>query len=282
MNKLPIIDFSNLKPQTPTWDSVKIQVMKALEEYGCFEAIFDEIPLNLRKSIIDGSKQVFDLPLQKKQRNKNNSPYHGYIGQYPTIPLYESLGIEDALSPGKIESFTNHMWSEGNPTFSKSVESFCGGLSELDKTVRRMVLESLGLEKYMDDHMDSTHCFVRFQKYDVPKSNETKIGLKSHTDKNIVTILYGNEVKGLEVLTKDGNWINANPSLNSFIVMVADSFHITVNKRESPPSQSVAGVRRDGERNGEKREYFLQAGRSRGMDKWAAAFSLSQSNDDRR
>ncbi|KAK6124905.1 hypothetical protein DH2020_041349 [Rehmannia glutinosa] len=182
MNKLPVIDFSNLKQDTPTWESVKIQVRQALEEYGCFEAIFDEIPLNLRKSIIDGLQQLFDLPLENKIRNKSNSPYRGYIGQHPAIPLYESLGIEDDLSPGKIECFTNLMWCEGNPTF-------------------------------------------RLQKYDAPKSNATEIGLKSHTDKNIVTILYGNEVKGLEVLTKDGKWINADHSLNSYIVVIGDSFH---------------------------------------------------------
>ncbi|KAK6148920.1 hypothetical protein DH2020_016445 [Rehmannia glutinosa] len=237
--KLPVIDFSNLKQQTPTWESVKIQVRQALEEYGCFEAIFDQVPLNLRKSTIDGSQQLFDLPLQNKLRNRYHKPYHGYIGQVPTIPLYESLGIEDVLSTGKIESFTNLMWSEGNPTFSQSVESFCEQLSVLDKIVRRIVVESLGLGKYMDEHMNSTNYLVRFHKYDAPKSQDTKIGLKSHTDKNILTILYGNEVKGLEVLTKDGKWINANHSLNSFIVLSGDSFHAWTNGRLHSPHHRV-------------------------------------------
>ncbi|KAK6148927.1 hypothetical protein DH2020_016452 [Rehmannia glutinosa] len=241
MNKLPIINFSNLKQQTTSWDSVKSQVLKALEEYGCFEAIFDEIPLNLRKSMIDGLKQVFDIPLQNKLRNRSNKPYHGYAGQNPKLPLYESLGIEDALSPGKIERFTNLMWSEGNPTFSKSVESFCGELSELDKKVRRMVVESLGLEKYMDEHRDSTNYLARLQKYDGPKSNETELGLNPHTDKNIVSILYGNKVKGLEVLTKDGKWINAEPSVNSFIVMIGDSLHVSASTLTRAVSQNQPG-----------------------------------------
>ncbi|KAK6124906.1 hypothetical protein DH2020_041350 [Rehmannia glutinosa] len=239
--KLPVIDFSNLKQQTPMWESVKIQVLKALEEYGCFRAIFDQVPLNLRKSIIDGLQQLFDLPLQIKRLNKSDTPYYGYIGQYPEIPLYESLGIEDTLSPGNIECFINLMWSEGNPTFSKNVESYSGQLSELDKIVRRMVLESLGLEKYLDEHMGVTDYLIRFQKYDAPKSNDTKLGLDSHKDKKIVvTILYGNEVKGLEVLTKDGKyWIDAEPSKNSFIVMIGEYFHAWTNGRLHAPYHRV-------------------------------------------
>ncbi|KAK4395281.1 putative 2-oxoglutarate-dependent dioxygenase AOP1.2 [Sesamum angolense] len=240
--KLPVIDFSNLKQDssTPTWASTKAQVRAALEEYGCFEAVFDQIPPTLRQSTIDGIKQLFDLPLQTKLRNRSNKPYHGYVGQYPMVPLYESLGIEDALSPGKTDSFSNLMWPEdGNPTFSKSIESFSEQLSELDKVVRRMVVESLGLEKYMDEHMESTDYLVRVQKYDAPQSAETKLGLTSHTDKNIVTILHQNEVEGLEVLTRDGQWIAADPSHNSFIVMIGESFFAWTNGRLHAPYHRV-------------------------------------------
>ncbi|PIN09641.1 Iron/ascorbate family oxidoreductase [Handroanthus impetiginosus] len=237
--KLPVLDFSNLKQQTPTWDSLKTQVLQALQEYGCFEATYDQIPHNLRKSTLDEIKQVFDLPLQIKLRNRSDKPYHGYVGQYPLVPLYESLGIEDALSPGKIEGFARLLWSEGNPSFSESVKSFSEQLSELDKIVRKMVLESLGLGKYMEEHMESTSYLVRVQKYDGPQSHEAKLGLTSHTDKNIVTILYQNEVRGLEVLTKDGQWISAEPPLNSFVVMVGESFYAWTNGRVHPPYHRV-------------------------------------------
>ncbi|CAA0839116.1 2-oxoglutarate (2OG) and Fe(II)-dependent oxygenase superfamily protein [Striga hermonthica] len=237
--KLPLINLSNIKEQSPTWEVAKSQVLQALQEYGCFEATFDRVPINLRKSVIEGLKQLFDLPLENKLRNRSNTPYHGYVGQYAMVPLYESLGLQDALSPGKIKSFTNLMWAQGNPTFSEAIETFSEQLSELDKIVRRMVLESLGLEKYMDEHLGSTNYLVRVQKYDGPKTHEPKLGLTAHTDKNIVTILYGNEVRGLQVLTKDGKWINAEPSLNSFIVMIGDSFHAWTNGRLHSPYHKV-------------------------------------------
>ncbi|KAK4481905.1 hypothetical protein RD792_012817 [Penstemon davidsonii] len=238
--KLPVINFpDDLKENTPEWYSVRKQVHEALKEYGCFEALFDKIPINLRESVFDGLKQLFDLPLQNKLRNRSNKPYHGYVGQYPMVPLYESMGIDGAHIPEKIESFTNRLWSQGNPAFSKSIQSYSAQLSELDQIVRRMVVESLGLEKYMDEHMDSTNYLVRVQKYDSPKSNETKLGLTSHTDKNIVTILYQNEVKGLEVYTKDGHCITVEPTLNSFTVMIGDSFYAWTNGRLHSPHHRV-------------------------------------------
>ncbi|XP_075514268.1 putative 2-oxoglutarate-dependent dioxygenase AOP1.2 isoform X2 [Primulina tabacum] len=227
--KLPFINFSELdqESQTSNWESVKDKVKFALQEFGCFEATFDQISQNLRNSVFVGLKQLFDLPLQNKLRNRSNKPYHGYVGQYAMVPLYESLGIDSPHDLGSIESFTNLMWSEGNPDFSKSIQSFSQQLSELDQIVRKMVLESLGLEKYIDEHIESSNYLVRVQKYDFPKGHEAELGLTSHTDKNFLTILYQNEVNGLEVLTKDGQWITVDPSPNSFIVMIGEAFHVS-------------------------------------------------------
>ena len=116
---LPIIDFSklNLKPGTLEWDLVKAQVRQALEEFGCFEASFNKVSLDLRKAILNSLHELFELPLQTKMRNLSKKPFHGYVGQYPMVPLYESMGIDDANISEKVESFTKVLWPEGNPGF---------------------------------------------------------------------------------------------------------------------------------------------------------------------
>lgn len=116
---LPIIDFSSktMKPATPEWDTVRTQVRKALEEFGCFEAQFDKIPLDIRREIFDALKELFDLPLQTKLRNVSRKPFHGYVGQYPAVPLYESMGFDDANILEKVESSTNIFWPQGNKKF---------------------------------------------------------------------------------------------------------------------------------------------------------------------
>lgn len=116
---LPLIDFSNknLKPGEPEWDLTRAHVKKALQDYGCFEASFDHIPIELRKSIFESLEELFDLPLQTKLRNVSKKPFHGYVGQYPMVPLYESMGIDDSDVAAKVDTFTKTLWPQGNKSF---------------------------------------------------------------------------------------------------------------------------------------------------------------------
>ncbi|KAH1240484.1 putative 2-oxoglutarate-dependent dioxygenase AOP1.2 [Glycine soja] len=230
--KLPVIDFTNLKLEAnnPNWEAIKSQVHKALVDYGCFEAIFEKVPLELRKAIFAALQELFDLPLQTKILNVSKKPYHGYVGQYPMVPLFESMGIDDANVYENVESMTNII---------KTIQSFSEQLSELDQIIRKMILESLGVEKYLEEHMNSTNYLLRVMKYKGPQTSDTKVGLTTHSDKNIVTILYQNEVEGLEVMTKDGKWISYRPSPDSFVVMIGDSLHAWSNGRLHSPFHRV-------------------------------------------
>ncbi|KAK1416818.1 hypothetical protein QVD17_25935 [Tagetes erecta] len=239
--KLPFIDFTNLDQNTKTnhWNLTKSQVHRALEEFGCFEATLSDIQPELHTSVFDSLQELFDLPLQTKLKNRSIKPFHGYLGQYPMVPLFESMGIDVAPNPDKAESFTKILWPEGNPKFSKTIQEIYEKLSKLDQMVRIMVLESLGLEKYMDEHMDSTNYLLRVMKYKGPETKDTKLGVDSHTDKNLVTILHQNEVDGLEVQTKSGDWIKVQLSPNSFVVMIGDSFYAWTNGRLHSPYHRV-------------------------------------------
>ncbi|KAI4324722.1 hypothetical protein MLD38_030181 [Melastoma candidum] len=240
-NKLPVIDFSEVaeKPGSPEWNKVKDQVKEALVEYGCFEATFNDVPMDSRKSLLGSIEELFELPLETKMRNFSKKPYHGYVGQYPMVPLYESMGIDDADIYDKVDNLSKTFWPEGHPGFSKTIQSFAERLSALDQIIRRMILESLGLEKYLEEHMNSTNYLLRVMKYKGPKTSDTKLGLTSHTDKNIVTILYQNEVEGLEVKTKDGDWIPFKPTPESFVVMIGDSLLAWTNGRLHSPHHRV-------------------------------------------
>jgi len=117
--KIPTIDFSNLelKPNTPLWESTKVQVFEALKEYGCFEAIYDKIPNEIREGIFGISKEIFEFPLETKVKNYSEITLHGYVGMITHLPFYESLCIPDLLNPQNVETFANIFWPHGNPDF---------------------------------------------------------------------------------------------------------------------------------------------------------------------
>lgn len=100
-------------------------------------------------------------------------------------------------------------------------------LAELNEMIRKMILESLGVEKYIEQHMNSTDYLLRVMKYKSPQTNDKKLGLLTHTDQSLVTILHQNQVGGLEIMTKDDKWISYKPSSShSFLVIVGDSFNV--------------------------------------------------------
>ena len=101
-------------------------------------------------------------------------------------------------------------------TYSKLV-------SELEQIVKKMVFESYNAERCYESHIQSTTYLLRLIKYRGPLKNETCIGTTSHTDKSFMTILHQNEVSGLEVQTKDGEWICVKPSPSSYIIMAGDA-----------------------------------------------------------
>ena len=117
--RLPVIDFSkqDLKPASPEWDSVKTQVRQALEEYGCFEALYDKAPLELRKAVFGGLEELFDLPLETKMLNVSEKPSHAYIAPHRNASLYESIGIEEPNIAENVESLTSSFFPQGNTSF---------------------------------------------------------------------------------------------------------------------------------------------------------------------
>ncbi|KAK8556555.1 hypothetical protein V6N13_064577 [Hibiscus sabdariffa] len=225
--RLPVIDFSKqeLKRGSSEWDSVKHRVREALEEYGCFEASLDRV-LEVRKAVFGALEELFDLPPQTKQLYVSDKPLRGY--KRAASGLCEDMVIDAANITENIErGLTTTMWPQGNTSFSKTVVCFTELASGLEKTIRRMILEIFGVEKYADEMIESTNYILKVIKYEGSETREACPG--AHSDQSMITLLYQNEVNGLEIQNKDGEWINVNPSPNSFIVLIGESLNVWLN-----------------------------------------------------
>ncbi|RZR77972.1 hypothetical protein BHM03_00003192 [Ensete ventricosum] len=214
------LDFSGLsleKAGTPEWDRVRAEMMEVVvNEQGWFEAVYDGVAPELREALFDRSlKELFELPVDVKMRNTSNKANHGYIGQFPGMD-YEALSVADVHLVESTRSFTELMWPEGNPSFCDIVHSFGSQLSQLEKMVRRMLLECLGVVKYFDRQNSELTFNLRMARYGALTAQEADVSLPPHVDGVTVTLVVQHKVAGLQVLTADGEWLAVPPSPNSY------------------------------------------------------------------
>ncbi|TQD73592.1 hypothetical protein C1H46_040873 [Malus baccata] len=234
MAKLAIVDFSNedcFKPGTSSWLSIREDICHALDKLGCFVAILpDKISLELRSTFFDTLAELFDFPTEKKVKSFYEKPYPtGYIKVGNAA--YESLGIAGATDPEQTQIFEHHFWPNGHNVFRETADLYTKVMEELHHAVTRMVFENYGVEEYLDDHLESTTHMCRFNKYSEPEKTGTNLGLPVHTDSNFSTILYQNHVKGLEIYSKDDEWICIDPLPSSFIFLAGDGFQVWSNDK---------------------------------------------------
>ncbi|XP_010535123.1 PREDICTED: probable 2-oxoglutarate-dependent dioxygenase AOP1 [Tarenaya hassleriana] len=222
--KIPVLDFTNqdLIPDTPLWVSTSVEACKALEEYGCFVAVYGGAPPHLAGAAFSAAEELFCLPTETKRKNVNDKPYHGYVGQMSVIPLHEGLGIDYVTDRDHVRKFTELMWPQGNDPFCETVYSFSNAIAELDRLVVRMIFENYRVGKYYESHIGSKTYLLKFLKYSPPPEANPTPAFPMHTDKTFLSILRQNDVNGLEVKSKDGEWIALELPPNSYVVMAGD------------------------------------------------------------
>ncbi|MCD7470129.1 hypothetical protein HAX54_009714 [Datura stramonium] len=245
-HKLPIIDFTevNLEPGTSTWSKARKEAVCALEEYGCFVALYDKI----HDDVFQELEELFHLPIHTKVQNKSTKPLYGYVGQIPFIPLYESMGIDNANTLQGIQNFTNFMWPNGNNAFSRAMLAYSKAAAELEEMVVRMVFESYGVDKYYESHIKSVNYLARVMKYREAQGEEPKLGFVAHTDKSFMSTIHQNQVNGLEIKGKDGQWFGVELSPSSIVVMAGDAIMAWSNKRIKSPHHRVMMMEEKGAR----------------------------------
>ncbi|KAL4580403.1 hypothetical protein LXL04_016594 [Taraxacum kok-saghyz] len=281
---LSVIDFSSktLNPKSTSWATTCNEVTRALEEHGVFIAKYDGAPQEVEDAVFNSLPDLYNLPIEVKRLNCSDT-HHGYIGQLPLLPLYESFGLQNPTTEEGVEKFTKLMWPSGNGTFryvrvflsslelwmkeatactavAVQIEDFgCGRGEVVDpgkvkivvnvskvchithcRSDASMIAKSYEIEEeYESLHKSMVHV-LGIQKYATPQGNDgSPVGIGPHTDKSFFTILRERQIGGLQIKTKDGDWIEVKPSPSSFIVIATDPFTAWTNGRIEGPCHRV-------------------------------------------
>ncbi|KAL0746352.1 hypothetical protein Bca101_028354 [Brassica carinata] len=118
---------------------------------------------------------------------------------------------------GCFQAYVDSLWPDhGNQSISETMHKFSERSVELDVMARRMIMESFGIEKYLDEHLNSTYYVLRLMKYTSAPDDDVE-----------------------ETKTKDEKWIKVKPSQHCFIIMVGDFLCALLNGRLYSPRHRV-------------------------------------------
>lgn len=112
-------------------------------------------------------------------------------------------------------------------TCSKVLQEYGSKVSEVSKIILKVMLASLGdgfEAKYYDSEFNKCHGYLRINNYTPPLNIEEEgaEGLGMHTDMSCLTIVYQDEIGGLQVRSKDGKWMNIVPCEATLVVNIGD------------------------------------------------------------
>ena len=93
-----------------------------------------------------------------------------------------------------------------------------------------LIARSLGLpDTRLNDYFNDEMSIARLNSYPECPNPELALGVGRHKDIGALTLLYQDDVGGLEVKCKEnGNWVPAPPLPNTFVVNVGDCMQVLV------------------------------------------------------
>lgn len=72
---------------------------------------------------------------------------------------------------------------------------------------------------------NSNTCYLRLNHYPPCQEPSGAFGLAAHTDSDFLTVLYQDQVGGLQLM-KEGRWVNVKPNSGALIINIGDLFQV--------------------------------------------------------
>lgn len=211
------------------------------------------IPEELIADLYKYVQQFFALPSDIKRKYE----VEGMAGQRG----YTSFGKEHAKgsdAPDLKEFFQFGQTAEGNdpipteypqnvevekiPAFSPTFRSAYKAFEKSGRALLQAIALYLGLdEHYFDSHIYNGNSILRAIHYP-PITHEPKSAIRAeqHEDINLITLLVGASADGLQILTKQNEWVGVTSLPEQIVVNVGDMLQrLTNNKLKSTTHRVV-------------------------------------------
>ncbi|WP_137810915.1 MULTISPECIES: 2-oxoglutarate and iron-dependent oxygenase domain-containing protein [unclassified Gordonia (in: high G+C Gram-positive bacteria)] len=220
------------------------QLDVACSTVGFIQVLGHGIPADVLVGLSDAVDAFFAMPLHVKK----SYIVEGNRGYTPpkSESLSLSLGLEsatrmndffEAFNVGtEAQSFAGLDLSEDDyglnvwpdiANFRTNVEKYYVHASRVARTLTTVFADALNLPhdyfEYLTDHSVDV---LRMNNYALPEGTVTLdgdlTGMGEHTDFGLVTVLWADQVPGLQVLGREGNWHDVQPIDGALLVNLGD------------------------------------------------------------
>ena len=254
METIPVVDLADFLSGDAEKKQAFVNALgEAYETVGFVSVKNHGIPDELIKKLYDEVQRFFSLPLQKKKEYE----IEGLAGQRG----YTSFGKEHAKgseAPDLKEFFQFGQTIEnGNPVIEeypenvdvKEIPAFKTTLYTVYRnfeTSGSALLSAIALylnlpENYFDEYIQEGNSILRCIHYPpITQEPESAIRSEQHEDINLITLLVGASADGLQILTKQGDWVGVTSLPEQIVVNVGDMLQrLTNNKLKSTTHRVV-------------------------------------------
>jgi isopenicillin N synthase-like dioxygenase len=141
--------------------------------------------------------------------------------------LKESMEIGREGVDGMPNQWPDQLDEEGK-TFTKDMQAFFLTLKDLHINVMRAIALGMGLdEQFFDSFTDNGDNTLRLLHYppvkkSVWKKNPNQVRAGEHSDYGSITLLFQDDIGGLEVKSPRGTWVRATPIPGTIVVNAGD------------------------------------------------------------
>ncbi|KAJ4304647.1 hypothetical protein N0V90_000173 [Kalmusia sp. IMI 367209] len=262
-SSIPIIDLRNATSSSlEARKKAASEVYEACVNVGFFYIKNHGVPDEVIEGVKHEAKRFFhDLSDAQKMELDitKNTEFYGYAPVRPKLEnatsktskldpaatdifnvdsgMFKSInfGYEPSMDPGAVGLKDNwpSFWpaEEQLPDFKANVGKYYSAVMGLSRQLLHLFALSLDLEEtYFDKLCKKPGVLLKLNHYPAAVlDSPDAAGIHAHSDLESFTILLQDNVKSLEVLSKDGHWVPADPIPGTFVVNIGDAMSMWTN-----------------------------------------------------
>jgi isopenicillin N synthase-like dioxygenase len=217
------------------------QLGQAFERYG-FAVVSDhglaEAEVN---GALDQARAFFALPDAVKQRynptggagQRGYTPFGVETAKGETrADLKEFWHVGRDLPPGhpSATAMPPNVWPSEVPGFQAAVGGLFAGLDAVGDQLLRAIARHLKVaDDYFVPAMRDGNSVLRLLHYPPLAPDAVGVRAGAHEDINVITLLLGAEEAGLQILDRDGHWLDISPPPGALVVNIGDMLQRLTN-----------------------------------------------------